>query len=249
MIKRLSAVIIIDSKQVVNSYNFEIHLPVGSLNQTLHRLQEFKVDDVVILNTTHSEDPVKDFQEILSGLDSWHISTPLSYGGGIMNSAQAKEIVKSGAERVVVTSRLLTNSHVFSEICAYLGNQAVVLHLPLNFESNKPSIKGNTDFDLQSIIRLLPPHWGGEILLNFVANDGRKAPDWKNVNIALDESGQIEGLILAGGFASASDISRGLCLDQVSAIAVGNFLHRMELSITNLKLGIERDIEIRRPEC
>ena len=247
MIKRLSSAIVLDSGLVVNSYNFETHLPVGRLNHTLHRLQHFEVDDVIILNTSHSADPVDDFREILSNLDTWHISTPLTYGGGITNVGQATEIVKAGAERVVVTSKLLVNSLLFSEICTYLGDQAVVLHLPLIFDSNQVRVKGNTKLDLKSILSLLPKHWGGEILFTFVANDGHKAPDWENIRVAIEQSEGFEGLILAGGFTFASDISRSLTLAQVSAVAIGNFLHRTELSIKILKLDIDGKVEIRRP--
>jgi imidazole glycerol phosphate synthase subunit HisF len=246
MIKRLSAGLIIDSGLIVNSYGFKTHLPVGNLNHTLYRLQAFEVDDVVILNTTHSKNPADDFRELLSDLNTWHVSTPLSYGGGINNVDDAAEIVKAGSERVVISAEVLGNRPIFTEICAYLGDQAVVLHLPLVFESNRLCVKGNSFLTLDSILKSLPENWGGEILLTFVANDGGKVPDWKGIEVALDSFRDVRGLILAGGFASAVDIGRGLKLDQVSAIVVGNFLHRRELSIKNLKKEIDSEIQIRR---
>lgn len=246
MIKRLSAGLIIDSGLIVNSYGFRTHLPVGTLNHTLSRLQAFEVDDVVILNTTHTENPVDDFRELLSHLNSWHISTPLSYGGGINSVKDAAEIVKSGAERIVISPELLANPVIFSEICTYLGDQAIVLHLPLVFEANRICVQGKSVITLDSILDLLPENWGGEIILTFVANDGGQTPDWDGIEIALECFRGVRGLILAGGFATAADIGRGLKLDQVSAIVVGNFLHRRELSIKNLKNDLSREIQIRR---
>ncbi len=248
MIKRISASLLIDSYLVVNAYNFDLHLPVGKLNHTLRRLQELEIDDVVLLNTTHSEDPVSDFKRILGDINTWHISTPLSYGGGIMDVRQAIEIVKLGAERVVISPKLLVDSTVFSEICSYLGDQAVVLHLPLTFDSNNFASTRSTSLPLKSIIDLIPTHWGGEILFTFVANDGGKVPDWRHINAVLEQSVKSKGLILAGGFSSATDIGKGLANDQVSAIAVGNYLHRTELSVTHLKSSIEEKIELRRPK-
>lgn len=246
MIKRLSAGLIIDSGLVVNSYGFRTHLPVGTLNHTLSRLQAFEVDDVVILNTTHSENPVGDFRELFSGLNTWHISTPLSYGGGINSVNEAAEIVKSGAERVVISAESLANPSIFPEICTYLGDQAVILHLPLVFEPNKVYVQGKSSLDLDSILDLLPENWGGEILLTFLANDGGQIPDWNAIEVALECFRGFRGLILAGGFATAKDVSRGLKLEQVSAVVVGNFLHRKELSIRNLKNDLSREIQIRR---
>ena len=246
MIKRLSATLVLDSGQVVNSYNFKTHLPVGKLKYTLHRLQELEIDEVVILNTSHSGSPIKDFNEILTNIDSWHIATPLAYGGGITCVSDAVEIVKAGAERVVVAPKLLLNSNVFFEMCSYLGDQALILHLPLEFKANKVEVRSNSSISLKSILSLLPNHWGGEIMFSFVANDGSKSPNWKDISATLEIALESKNLILAGGFANAQDIGRGLDFDQVSAIAVGNYLHRSELSVIKLKQNIDTKIEIRR---
>jgi cyclase len=245
MIKRLSATLVLDSGLVVNSYIFRTHLPVGRLKSTLQRLQELEIDEVVILNTTHSNNSINDFNEILEDIDSWHVATPLAYGGGIRRVADAVEIIKTGAERVVVSSKLLRNSNVFSEMCSYLGDQALILHLPLEFTQSKVSVRDDNAGSLKSIIDLLPNHWGGEIMLSFVTNDGAKFPDWQNVSAALKDALGSKNLILAGGFSNSEDISRGLAHEQVSAIAVGNYLHRTELSVINLKGSIDKKIELR----
>ena len=246
MIKRLSATLVLDSGLVVNSYNFKTHLPVGKLKYTLRRLQEFEIDEVVILNTSHSKSPIEDFNEILKNIDSWHIATPLAYGGGITSLSDAVEIVKAGAERVVVSLKVLLNSNVFFEMCSYLGDQALILHLPLEFSANKVAVRGYSSISFKSIIDLLPSHWGGEIMFSFVANDGAKLPDWQNITTAIAATIESKNLIFAGGFSNAQDISRGLALEQVSAIAVGNYLHRTELSVTKLKQSIDAEIDIRR---
>jgi len=245
MIKRLSATLVLDSGLVVNSYIFRTHLPVGRLKSTLQRLQELEIDEVVILNTTHSNNSINDFNEILEDIDSWHVATPLAYGGGITCVADAVEIIKAGAERVVVSSKLLRNSNVFPEMCSYLGDQALVLHLPLEFTQSKVSVRDENASSLKSIIDLLPNNWGGEIMLSFLANDGAKYPNWQNVSAALEDALGFKNLIIAGGFSNSEDLSRGLAHRQVSAIAVGNYLHRRELSVKNLKRDIDKDIELR----
>ena len=245
MIKRLSATLVLDSGLVVNSYIFKTHLPVGRLKSTLQRLQDLEIDEVVILNTTHSNNSINDFTEILEDIDSWHLATPLAYGGGITCLSDAVEIIKAGAERVVVSSKLLRSSNIFSEMCSYLGDQALILHLPLEFTQTKVSIRDDNASSLKSIIDLLPNNWGGEIMLSFVANDGAKCPDWQNVSTALEGALGYKNLILAGGFSNSEDLSRGLAYEQVSAIAVGNYFHRTELSVKNLKQDIDINIRLR----
>ncbi len=246
MVKRLSANLVLDSGLVVNSYTFKTHLPVGGLKFTLRRLQDLEVDEVIILNTSHSNDPVKDFNVILEDIDSWHIATPLSYGGGIKVLGDAVGIIKAGAERVVVSLNVLLDSDVFFEICSYLGDQALILHLPLEFKENKLVVRGNNSIGLKSIMDLLPNRWGGEIMFSFVANDGAKTPNWQNISTALDSTIGSTNIIISGGFTNSEDITRGLTLEQVSAVAVGNYLHQKELSVINLKRDVGTNIELRR---
>lgn len=246
MVKRLSATLVLDSGLIVNSYAFKTHLPVGRLRFTLHRLQEFEIDELIILNRSHSDNPIEDFNNVLNDINSWHIATPLAYGGGITFLSDAVEIVKAGAERVVVSLKVLLNSTEFFKMCSYLGDQAIILHLPLEFTKNKLAVKGNNSISLQSIIELLPYRWGGEIMFSFVENDGAKIPNWQNISTALQTTIGSSNLIIAGGFTNSGDISKGLSFDQVSAIAVGNFLHQKELSVINLKRDIDAKIELRR---
>jgi cyclase len=246
MIKRLAANLILDSGIVINSYKFKKHLPVGKLQHSLKRLQEFEVDEVIILNTSHSSSPIRDFSVLMADMDSWHISTPLAYGGGIECVSEAAEVIKAGAERVVVSSNVFLREDKLVEICEYLGDQAVILHLPLQFVDGDISIHGKHSMSLKHAINFLPEHWGGEIMFSFVANDGAQIPDWQNISSALGSVSSLRNLILAGGFSNSLDIGRGLSLNQVSALSIGNFLHRTELSIVNLKKNIDSRVELRR---
>jgi len=246
MIKRLAANLILDSGIVINSYKFKKHLPVGKLQHSLNRLQEFEVDEVIILNTSHSSTPIRDFSMLMADIDSWHISTPLAYGGGIDCVSDAADVIKAGAERVVVSSNVFLREDKLVEICEYLGDQAVILHLPLQFVEGDVTIHGKHSMSLKHVINFLPDHWGGEIMFSFVENDGAQVPDWQNISSALGSVSSLRNIILAGGFSNAHDIGRGLSLNQVSALGIGNFLHRTELSIVNLKKNIDSRIELRR---
>lgn len=245
MIKRIAATLVIDSGYIVNSYNFKIHLPVGKLKYTIQRLQDFGIDEIIILNTSHSSTSGQDFIQLLKSIDSLHISTPITYGGGITCVGDAREIIRAGAERVVVSSKLLVNSNTFFEICSYLGEQALVLHMPIEHTIDQSKIGGHDLINFQSVMNLLPSNWGGEVMVSFVESDGAKSPNWHNVNRALVCAIGFKNLILAGGFANEQDIGRALSFDQVSAVAVGNYLHREELSVRNLKLNIKTMVELR----
>lgn len=246
MIKRISALLILDGNQVVNSYNFGQHLPVGKLKYTMQRLQEFEVDEINILNTSHSNSPVNDLNHLLTNIGEWHISTPLAYGGGISSLEEAIKIIKSGVERVIVSARTFFDINLFENICDNLGDQAVILHLPLEFKTGTFSIRGYESKTINDICDLMPKKWGGEILLSLVENDGQHSPNWKVINDALINLSFLDNIILAGGFANGEDIVFGLSLNQVTAISIGNYLHRVENSIIKIKNNSFLDLQVRK---
>jgi imidazole glycerol phosphate synthase subunit HisF len=117
--------------------------------------------------------------------------------------------------------------------------------MPIKQTIDQSKIGGHDLINFQSVMNLLPSNWGGEVMVSFVESDGAKSPNWHNVNRALVCAIGFKNLILAGGFTNAQDIGRALSFDQVSAVAVGNYLHREELSVRNLKLNIETMVELR----
>ena len=246
MIKRIAATLILDSNQIVNAYNFQVHLPIGKLRYTLERLQEFEVDEINILNTSHSNSVVNDLDKLFEDINDWHVSTPLAYGGGISTLADAVYVIKSGVERVIISANTFFDFDLFSDICRTLGDQAIILHLPIEFIDGSPSIRGYKNKLLSDINALIPVNWGGEIMLTIVESDGKRVPNWQNIGDALRIMADHSNFILAGGFTDFNDISAGLSLDQVSAISIGNYLHRVEHSVIEIKQKIRSSIQIRR---
>lgn len=246
MIKRIAATLILDSNYIVNSYDFNVHLPIGKLKYTMQRLQEFEVDEINILNTSHSNSPVSDFNTLFTDISDWHISTPIGYGGGITSLEDAIQLVSCGIERVIISAKTFFDINLFNDICSSLGDQAVILHLPLEFDGVTPSIRGYKSRMLTNVCDIIPKNWGGEIMLSITKSDGLSSPNWQAISEALKIMSSSNNIILAGGFARFEDIAVGLSLNQVTAISIGNYLHRAEQSIIKIKNNINSDIQIRR---
>jgi len=245
MIKRIAAVIVLDSDLVVNAYKFKWHLPVGDLRYTLERLQELRVDEVVILNSSHSNAPNVDFKKIYSDFDSWHISTPIAYGGGINLLSQAREIIKGGADRLVLSAKILLNDRALGEFGDLFGEQALILHLPVYLKNSQLQILNINNVSLEAMIKNIPEHWGGEVMFSVVESDGAKNPDWDILNSCRKFLGNTRKAIFSSGFSQPKDILLGLKIEGVQAIAIGNYLHRTEVSITIIKDAIKYEVQTR----
>jgi imidazole glycerol phosphate synthase subunit HisF len=245
MIKRIGAVVILDSNLVVNAYQFTKHLPVGSLKFTIQRLQELRVDEIIILNSSHSESPDSDFKQIFADFDSWHISTPIAYGGGIISRVQAINIIKSGADRIVISAKVLAHDAALAELGGVLGEQAIILHLPIIAHGYEFRVLGLEKFPLDSIIAKIPQNWGGEVMISIVEHDGARIPNWEIIQACLQQLGEARRSILCSGFTLPKDISNALNIKAVQAVGIGNFLHRTEISISLIKNCIRDQVQIR----
>jgi len=245
MLKRIGASLIVKSKLIVNSYNFKLHLPVGKLNHTINRLQELRVDEILILNTSHSAKPASDFQELLKECNNFKLSTPIAYGGGIESHQDANSVIRSGADRVVISLKTLLNQPAFSKINEVLGEQAIILHLPIDIVGDNVQIFGYEKFSLDQISSKIPTNWGGEILISSVQQDGAKLPNLELFDTCVMQLGRNLKYIFTSGFSTSTEILNALDNDFVSSVAIGNFLHRSELSIRKIKQGISSKIEVR----
>lgn len=245
MIKRIGASLIIDCKVLVNSYNFVHHLPVGKLVHTVSRLQELGVDEILILNTSHSANPASDFQELFKEFDNFKLSTPIAYGGGIESHLDANSVIRAGADRVVISLKTLLNPQAFFKINEFLGEQAVILHLPIDMTDTWVHVFGYEPYSLQQIASQIPIDWGGEILISSVKQDGAKSPNLRLFNECVVQLGTKHKYIYTSGFSTPNDILNALDNYWVNSVAIGNFLHRSELSIRKIKQEISPRIEVR----
>ena len=245
MLKRIGASLIIDGKILVNSYNFERHLPVGKLIYTVSRLQEFGVDEILILNTSHSANPASDFEELLKEVNNFNLSTPIAYGGGIKSHFDANSVIRLGADRVVISLKTLFDQQAFFKINELLGEQAAILHLPISVTGEWVHVFRYEEFSLHQIASKIPMNWGGEILISSVQQDGAKFPNLQLFDKCVMQLGAKHKYIFTSGFSAPNDILIALENDYVNSVAIGNFLHRSELSIRKIKKEISPRIEVR----
>ena len=133
------------------------------------------IDEIRLINLSKSDE--QGFLSILEKI-SGSILIPIGAGGGIRNLDFAREIIKSGAEKVNLTSTIFTDLKLIEEICSEFGNQAVVGNFDINSYSkefidlrisknNASKIIPRRDF-----LNILKHDYFGEIILNSIPLDG-----------------------------------------------------------------------------
>ena len=106
---------------------------------------------------------------------------PLCYGGGVTSSDQASKIIDQGVEKIAISAAAIKNPSILSEIANSVGCQSVVAVLDIKKKksifnekyevySHNGLIKHNVD--LFELTKKFENAGAGEIVINFIENDG-----------------------------------------------------------------------------
>lgn len=242
--RKIVASVLVKDKIVVNSSNFIHYKPIGSIEQVISRLQELEVDEIAVLNLTHSENPLEDFRTLFTDEILATINTPLAYGGGIISQKSAESVIAAGCERIVLSGNRWT-PRKSRQISINLGDQAVLIHLPLVQQKSEIGLSDKLT-TAKDYFEDIPLDWGGELYLKDRDADGSVS----RIEFFNDISSLVNDLrtpiIVGGGVSSLKNVADLLELNYVKGVVIGNWLNRDELIIPRIKCKLSRLENLRR---
>lgn len=237
--KRLIAVLIIEGGRVVQSIKFKhtnaIHY------DPLHAIESFNkwsVDEIVLLNVSKDRESRKDFAEITERISS-SCFVPLTVGGWIDDEDYAKNILRSGADKLIVNTIIKHKPELVEKLSKRYGNQCIVASIDV--KKNKQD-KTEVIVDRgRCFTGVEPVSWAkqaialgcGEIFFNSIDHDGaRKGYD-------LESLGKIcktvdVPVIAFGGVFSWDHLIEGINIG-ADAVAAANIFHYTEQATRRAK--------------
>ncbi|MDP4013847.1 MAG: HisA/HisF-related TIM barrel protein [Candidatus Nanopelagicales bacterium] len=240
-LKRIIGLVTVRNGWVVNSYQFSRWLPVGRPRFIVEELQRWQVDEICLLDISRRPRGEWSALDMISDLVEHTLSTPLTFGGGLMSRADAVAVARAGAERVVLGRGVLANPRLVADVSDALGDQAVVLSAPVVEDGDTLAWLEPTSGATRPVADLsaaLPSGWGGEILYQDVAGDGMHGGfSLERLEKALPKIPAVN-LIATGGIGDPELADRVIRHDRVMGVAIGNFLHHTELAVPSVKLRL-----------
>lgn len=249
---RLIAVVIIRDNQVVQSVKFK-HTNVIHYD-AIHAIETFNqwsVDEIVLLNVSPNQKTKADFLKLVERV-SRSCFVPLSVGGWIDEFKYAVDLIRNGADKLVVNTACFTNSELIQELITHFGSQCVVASIDFDYVNQVPTVlidRGTRD------INVSPDEWAkkmevlgvGEIFLNCVSRDGaRKGYDLEMVRKVSDAISI--PLIAFGGVLRWQHLLDGIHAG-ASAVAAANVFHYTEHAAKRAKEYLyDEGVNIRTPE-
>ena len=230
--KRILFTLLYDNGEFMLSRNFRLQ-KVGDLawlqkNYNFAHISFF-IDELVVLDVTRG---VRDQSAFLRTLEvlTEGCFVPIAAGGGVRSVSQARSLLRSGADKVVVNTPIFNQPELLKELVEEFGQQCVIgsLDLKLN-EDGKYLVlveSGSRVLDRIAIDELQQLSDGavGEWYLNSVDRDGTG----QGYDFALLDQLPAHWsvpIILAGGAGNASHIAAGLADSRVDAVATANLFN------------------------
>lgn len=230
--KRLIFTLLFNNGSFMLSRNFRLQ-SIGDLDW-LQRNYVFSnisaaIDEIVVLNVSRGQPDAERFRDALRHLTETCF-IPISAGGWVRSVHDARQLLRSGADKVVVNTPLALEPELVRELATNFGRQCVVASVDL-----ARSADGEWQVRIEGGQRVLPGSardWLasladqpiGDLYLNSIDRDGTGQGYHLEM---LDQlpAGFGAPVIVAGGAGNSTHLAAGLRDSRVDAVATAHLLN------------------------
>ena len=178
---------------------------------------------------------------------------PITVGGGIRSVDDAREILRSGADKVAVNTAAVASPQLISDIARCFGSQCMVLSIEAKragegWQVYTDNGRQKTGLDVVAWARKGVELGAGEILLTSVDQEGtRKGFDVGLVRAVVDAVSV--PVIASGGMGSANDAIAVIAEGGAAAVAMADVLHYKRATVGDVRHAlIQAGLGVRRFE-
>ncbi len=231
--KRIVGVLALKGGIVVQSLGFSRFLPVGSPVVAVEFLNRWGIDEIVLLDIEATRQGRK-FDFGLIPPCARHCQVPLAVGGGLSEIADIENLIRAGADKVVINSRLTTDPALIGEGARLFGSQCLVASIDARrlagerFEAYSHGGTRPLGMSPVELARRAEGLGAGEILITSIDRDGSQAGYDLELIRQVSEAVRIP-VIAGGGVGHPKHFLEAMPF-QVAALAAANFFHYTETS-------------------
>jgi cyclase len=241
--RRIVGVLLVRDGIVVQSLGFERYLPVGKPAIAVEHLNRWGIDEIAILDISDDSATAFHATKLVSDVAPYCF-VPLAAGGGIRTIAQIRDVIKSGADRVILTTALLDNPRLITLGAERFGSQAIIAAIDAKpgadgkYETFVDGGRRKTGLSPADMARRAEDHGAGEVLIQAIHRDGSRS----GYDLALLESVAAAvsiPIIVLGGVGKPEHLAAAAAFPGVYGLGAGNYLHYTEHTATVAKAVLQ----------
>lgn len=186
------------------------------------------IDELIVLDVSRGQ---RDKDRFCSALQSITRGcfVPIAAGGGVRSVEDARRLLRSGADKVVLNSPLFSDPELISQIAQEFGQQCVVGSIDIGGVQGGPyhiAVANGAEIlpgDGSARLREVDYACIGEVYLNSIARDGT-GQGYDLQILDMMPRGEVP-IILAGGVGNANHLREGLMDVRVDAVATAHLFN------------------------
>tara|TARA_Y100000590_G_scaffold414585_1_gene511606 strand:+ start:149 stop:901 length:753 start_codon:yes stop_codon:yes gene_type:complete len=218
---------------VVQSVNFKKYLPIGNPRIVIEYLNNWGIDEIVILNITRKKNLLKKIPKFVK-----NSFVPITAGGGISNLEEIDFLLQNGADKIIINTQAILEPSLIKKASEKYGSQAVMISLDLKKIGNEYVIFINSgsekvDIKFRDVVKIIEDNGAGELLINSIDRDGSKLGFEKKLAIYTKKITKLP-IIFSGGAGTNFHFREMLSLN-LSGLCAANFFNFKEQSVRYLK--------------
>jgi cyclase len=223
---RIIPSLLLHNKGLVKTVNFKSPKYVGDPINVVRIFNEKQVDELAFFDidaTVLNKEPDYVLIEKLASQSRM----PLCYGGGVKTIEQAQKIFGLGIEKIALSSVVIQNPQLVTQIAERVGSQSVIVVLDVKkkllggYEIYIHNGKKSTGINPIKFAKELEALGAGEIIINSIDQDGVMKGYDLNLIDKIAETISIP-LTVLGGAGSFSDIEEVIEKHGVIGVAAGS---------------------------
>jgi cyclase len=174
---RIIPCLLVHDKGLVKSIQFKNHKYVGDPINAVRIFNEKEADELMLIDIDATINKVEPNYKMIQNIAS-ECRMPLCYGGGIKNIQQAQKIFSLGVEKIALSSILIENPNIISDLACKVGSQSVVAILDVKkklfggYEIYTHNGKNSTGINPINFVQKIEKLGAGEIVINSIDQDG-----------------------------------------------------------------------------
>ena len=228
----------IKGENVIKGVHLEGLRVVGSADYLSKKYYESGADEILYIDAVASLYQRNHLAPLLKSAAT-NAFIPITAGGGIRSVADARDLLRSGADKIAINTAALQNPHLLRCLCEEFGEQCVVLSVqakkvaqnkwePFSENGREPSGRCLNDW-----LDEANEQGFGELLLTSIDREGTKN-GFDTDLLEFVSKKVITPIIVSGGMGALEHVISAHS-SGADAVAVAGVIHRDEISIGDIK--------------
>ena len=235
--KRIIPIQLLQDENLVKTKQFDNSRHVGEPVSSSKIYNAQYADELIFLNIDSNVE-LSSLLKLIENV-SKHCFMPLSFGGGIRNLEDVKQLISKGADKVVLNSITYNNPQLISDIAQIYGSQAIIVCIDVRLEGGSYQLFSNSGnqhepISLEAHIKQIEEQGAGEIMIQSIDRDG--CMQGMDLDL-IKRVTQITKLpvIACGGAGDYSHLKDAFLCSDISAVACGSIFNFSDSNLIRAK--------------